>query len=105
MKAFYFIFGLLIAVALSAGAQPAVVDGVKGVVSARVVTFAEVEDYSRPAVDALRRQYSAEPDVFQQKLNDTLSDPPCPPCCAGARAASPRACSVRRTRVPRSRRG
>ncbi len=74
MKAFYFIFGLLIAVALSAGAQPAVVDGVKGVVSARVVTFAEVEDYSRPAVDALRRQYSAEPDVFQQKLNDTLSD-------------------------------
>jgi len=51
-----------------------VIDGVKGVVSSRVVTFSEVEDYSRPAADALRRQYAAEPDVFQQKLNETLND-------------------------------
>ena len=74
MKPFYFILGLTVGVAVSVRAQPAVVDGVKGVVSARVVTFSEVEDYSRPAADALRRQYSAQPDVFQQKLNDTLND-------------------------------
>ena len=74
MKAFYFILGLTLGAAVSAYAQTAVVDGVKGVVSARVVTFSEVEDYSRPAADTLRRQYSAQPDVFQQKLNDTLND-------------------------------
>jgi hypothetical protein len=74
MKAFYFILGLTVGAAVSVRAQTAVVDGVKGVVSARVVTFSEVEDYSRPAADTLRRQYSAQPDVFQQKLNDTLND-------------------------------
>ena len=74
MKLFYLILSLLGVAALSVGAQPTVVDGIKGVVSARVVTFSEVEDYSRPAADALRRQYSAQPDVFQQKLNDTLTD-------------------------------
>jgi parvulin-like peptidyl-prolyl isomerase len=74
MKAICFILGLTVCAALYADAQPAVVDGVKSVVSARVVTFAEVEDYSRAAADALRRQYSAQPDVFQQKLNDTLND-------------------------------
>jgi len=74
MKAFYFILGLTVGVAVSLHAQTAVVDGVKGVVSARVVTYSEVEDYSRPAADTLRRQYSAQPDVFQQKLNDTLND-------------------------------
>ena len=74
MRLFYIIPGLICCVALSALAQPVVIDGVKGVVSSRVVTFSEVEDYSRPAADALRRQYAAEPDVFQQKLNETLND-------------------------------
>ena len=44
MKLFYFIVSLLAVAVLSAGAEPAVVDGIKGVVSSRVVTFAEVED-------------------------------------------------------------
>jgi len=74
MKLFYFILGLTAAAVLSAGAEPAVVDGIKGVVSSSVVTFSEVEDYSRPAADALRRQYGDQPDVFQSKLNDTLND-------------------------------
>jgi peptidyl-prolyl cis-trans isomerase SurA len=74
MKPFYCILGLLAGAALSAGAGPAVIDGIKGVVSSSVVTFSEVEDYSRPAADALRRQYAGQPDVFQQKLNDTLND-------------------------------
>jgi parvulin-like peptidyl-prolyl isomerase len=74
MRLFYFILGLIVCATISATADPAVVDGVKGVVSSRVVTFSEVEDYSRPAADALRRQYYAQPEVFQQKLNDTLND-------------------------------
>ena len=74
MKLFYFIPGLTVVAVLSAGAEPAVVDGIKGVVSSSVVTFSEVEDYSRPAADALRRQYGDQPDIFQSKLNDTLND-------------------------------
>jgi peptidyl-prolyl cis-trans isomerase SurA len=74
MKPFYFILALVVGMAISAGAEPTVVDGVKGVVSSSVVTFSEVEDYSRPAADALRRQYAEQPDVFQEKLNETLND-------------------------------
>ncbi len=74
MKPFYFILGLAAGASLCAVAEPVVIDGVKGVVSSRVVTFSEVEDYSRPAADALRRQYAAQPDVFQQKLDETLND-------------------------------
>ncbi len=74
MKRFHCILGLIVGAAISAGAEPAVIDGVKSVVSSRVVTFSEVEDYSRPAADALRRQYSAQPEIFQQKLNETLND-------------------------------
>lgn len=74
MRFLLFILGLTTGFTLSAVAESAVVDGVKGVVSSSVVTFAEVEDYSRPAADALRRQYYAQPDVFQQKLNTTLDE-------------------------------
>lgn len=59
---------------LSALAQTAVIDGVKSVVSAKVVTFSEVEDFSRPAAESLRRQYATQPEIFQQKINDALSD-------------------------------
>jgi peptidyl-prolyl cis-trans isomerase SurA len=74
MKVFISILGLAVCATVSVVAEPAVVDGVKGVVSSSVVTFSEVEDYSRPAVDALRRQYSEDSDDFKQKLNDTLND-------------------------------
>lgn len=51
-----------------------VADGVKAVVDNRVITFAEVEDYTRPAAEALRRQYAGQPEIFQQKLNEALND-------------------------------
>lgn len=51
-----------------------VADGVKAVVNDRAITFAEVEEYTRPAIDALRRQYASQPEVFQQKLNQALND-------------------------------
>jgi len=58
----------------SALAQTAVIDGIKSVISAKVVTFSEVEDFTRPAAESLRRQYATQPDVFQQKINDALAD-------------------------------
>ncbi len=50
------------------------VDGVKAVVGDRVITIWEVEDYSRPALDALRRQYGDQPAIFEQKYKDALND-------------------------------
>lgn len=58
----------------AAAADPVIVDGIKAVVSDRIVTYAETQDYSRPALDALRRQYYGQPDVYQQKVNQTLND-------------------------------
>jgi len=72
MKTFRFI--LVLAMFAPAFSPAEVADGVKAVVNDRAITFAEVEDYTRPAVEALRRQYAGQPDVFQQKLNETLND-------------------------------
>ncbi|HEY2329348.1 MAG TPA: peptidyl-prolyl cis-trans isomerase [Verrucomicrobiae bacterium] len=74
MKLFRFILGLAVCASLPARAEPAVIDGIKGVVSAQAVTFSEVEDFSRPAADSLRRQYASQPDVFDQKLKAALDD-------------------------------
>ncbi|HAO81013.1 MAG TPA: hypothetical protein DCQ92_19000 [Verrucomicrobia subdivision 3 bacterium] len=73
MKSFRFILVLatLLAPAVS---RAAVADGIKAVVNASAITFAEVEDYTRPAADALRRQFASQPEVFQQKLNEALND-------------------------------
>lgn len=73
MKSFRFILVLatLLAPAVS---RAAVADGIKAVVNASAITFAEVEDQARPAADALRRQFASQPDVFQQKLNEALND-------------------------------
>ena len=65
---------LAVAVCTPKFSHAEVADGVKAVVNDRAITFAEVEEYTRPAVDALRRQYATQPDVFQQKLNQALND-------------------------------
>ena len=59
---------------LPVGSRADVADGIKAVVSEHAITYAEVEDYTRPAVEALRRQYASQPDVFQEKLNAALND-------------------------------
>ena len=74
MKNFPFILMLAATVCTPAFARAEVADGVKAVVHEQSITFAEVENYTRPAVDALRRQYISQPDVFQQKLNEALND-------------------------------
>ena len=54
--------------------QADTVDGIRAVVADRVITQAEVEDYTRPALDALRRQYAGQPDMFEQKANEAILD-------------------------------
>lgn len=49
-------------------------DGVKAVVNDTAITYAQVQDLVAPAIDALRRQYASQPDVFDQKLAETLDD-------------------------------
>jgi peptidyl-prolyl cis-trans isomerase SurA len=49
-------------------------DGINAIVNNQVITFQEVSDYSAPAVDVLRREYADQPDIYEQKLNDTLKD-------------------------------
>ena len=70
-------FLIVLAVAVCApvfSSRAEVADGVKAVVAERIITFAEVEDLTRPAADALRRQYSGQPDIFQAKLNEALNE-------------------------------
>jgi peptidyl-prolyl cis-trans isomerase SurA len=74
MKIISFIPMLALVAGVPAFARAEVADGVKAVVNDRAITFAEVEEYTRPAVDSLRRQYATQPDVFQQKLNEALND-------------------------------
>lgn len=51
-----------------------VVDGIEAVVADKVITFAQVEDATRPAEAALHTQYAAQPDVYQEKLNAAIQD-------------------------------
>jgi peptidyl-prolyl cis-trans isomerase SurA len=74
MKIFRFIPILAVALSAPLFSQAEVADGVKAVVADRVITFAEVEDITRPAADALRRQFAGQPAAFQQKLNEALND-------------------------------
>lgn len=74
MKGSLSILVLSVCLVLPAAAQPAVVDGIKGVVANRIVTYSEVEDYTRPAADSLRREYYGQPQVLQQKMNQALND-------------------------------
>lgn len=74
MKRLPFILVLAAAVGLPAWSRAEVADGIKAVVNDKVITYAEVEDFARDAANALRQQYSAQPDVFQQKLNVLLND-------------------------------
>jgi peptidyl-prolyl cis-trans isomerase SurA len=74
MKIFRFILMLVVAAWSPVFSRADVVDGVEAVVADKVITFAQVEDYTRPVEETLRAQYAAEPDVYQQKLDAALHD-------------------------------
>jgi peptidyl-prolyl cis-trans isomerase SurA len=74
MKFSRFIPILVAGLAGSLPARAELIDGIKAVVHEGVVTFAEVEDFTTPAAESLRRQYTGEPANFQRKLGDILND-------------------------------
>ena len=74
MKFFRFISIFAMAAGASLSLRADMADGVKAVVNDAVITYSQVEEFTAPAADALRRQYADAPDMFQQKLNDALSD-------------------------------
>ena len=72
---FFQLISLSALMALTGQSLPAeLADGVKAVVNDAVITYSQVELFTAPAADALRRQYADAPDLFQQKLNDALGD-------------------------------
>jgi peptidyl-prolyl cis-trans isomerase SurA len=74
MKVFRFISILVLALLAARPLRAELADGVKAVVNDAVITYSQVEEFTAPAADALRRQYADSPDLFQQKLNDALED-------------------------------
>lgn len=74
MKRFSFILVLAAVIGAPLFSHAEVADGVKVVVAERVITYAEVEEITRPAADALRRQYVGQPELFQRKLSEALND-------------------------------
>ena len=65
---------LAVALAFRLPLRADLADGVKAIVNDNVITFAQVEEFTAPAADALRRQYASQPAVFQQKLAAALND-------------------------------
>ncbi|MGA3283321.1 MAG: peptidylprolyl isomerase [Verrucomicrobiota bacterium] len=49
-------------------------DGVKAIVNNTVITYEQVEEFTAPAEEALRRQYAVQPEGFQQKLAEALDN-------------------------------
>lgn len=74
MKIFRFLPVLAVALCAPVFSRGEVADGIKAVVADRIITFAEVEDITRPAADALRREYASQPDVYEQKVNEAVQD-------------------------------
>jgi parvulin-like peptidyl-prolyl isomerase len=49
-------------------------DGINAVVNDKIITYQEVDDKIAPAIAVLRNEYSEQPEVFGQKLNDARRD-------------------------------
>src|ERR1019366_10061664 len=74
MKLSRFILIFAMAAGLGPPLRAELADGVKAVVNDSVITYSQVEEFTAPAAEALRREYPDAPDMFQQKLNDALGD-------------------------------
>jgi peptidyl-prolyl cis-trans isomerase SurA len=72
----WFRFTLVLATAFCSGLplRADMADGVEAIVNDAVITFGQVEEYTRPAAAALSREYAGQPDVFQQKLTEARAD-------------------------------
>lgn len=66
------VFGLAFCASLPLRADLA--DAVVAVVNDTAITRGQLYDFTQPALEALRRQYAGQPDVFQQKVTEMLDD-------------------------------
>ena len=74
MKLFQLISVWAAAMCLGLPARAELADGVKAIVNNTVITYEQVQEFTVPAVEALRRQYAAQPEIFQQKLGEALDN-------------------------------
>ncbi len=49
-------------------------DGVKAIVNDTVITVAQVDDFTQPVIETLRRQYAGQPEAYAKAVNDALGD-------------------------------
>jgi parvulin-like peptidyl-prolyl isomerase len=68
------VFAVALLLAGQAPAEQTISDGIAVVVNDAIITFQEVNNYIRPAVDLLRSQYGRQPVVFDQKLMEVRAD-------------------------------
>ena len=49
-------------------------DGVQAIVNDTVITYGQVEEFTAPVVETLRRQYAGQPEAYDRALNDAIKD-------------------------------
>ncbi len=74
MKFFRFILMLVAVFCAPFFSRADTVDGIWAVVADKVITFAQVDEETRPAEATLRAQYAAQPDVLQEKYQAAMHD-------------------------------
>lgn len=74
MKAFRAIVVAVAVGSFGASLHAQLADGIKAIVHDSVITYQEVEAFTAPAAEVLRRQYRTQPDVYEKKLAETLNE-------------------------------
>jgi peptidyl-prolyl cis-trans isomerase SurA len=69
---------LIIVLALTGGLglplHAELADGVKAIVNDTVITLAQVEDFTSPVIETLRRQYASDPEGYAKAVDAAVSD-------------------------------
>jgi len=74
MKIVRLILPLAVASGLAFSAHAELADGVQAIVDNTVITYGQVEEFTAPVVDTLRREYAGQPEAYDKALNDALKD-------------------------------
>ncbi len=74
MKLSRFILVLALALAAAAPARANIVDGIVAVINNTVITRQQLQDFAKPAIDALNRTYADDPAAFDAHLNSVLTN-------------------------------
>jgi parvulin-like peptidyl-prolyl isomerase len=68
------IFAVVFSASLPLRADPQLADGVQAIVNDTAITYTQTREFAAPAVEQLRRQYAAQPDLLDQKLTQLFND-------------------------------